>query len=58
LIGEDGVVGDSVGAGASNLAEEEATETAVAFDRGFLLVVCVDEIELAGAVREVPGDAL
>lgn len=52
------MVGDRVGAGAGNLAKEQATETAVAFDFSFLLVVGVDEIELAGAVREFPGDAL
>lgn len=58
LIGEYGVVGDSVGTGAGNLALEETPKTTVASDLGFLLVVGVEEIELAGAVREVPGDAL
>jgi hypothetical protein len=57
LIGKDGVVGDGVGAGAGNLAEEEAPETAGSFDLDFLLIVGVDKIELAGAIREVPGDA-
>lgn len=58
LIGEYDVVGDGVGARAGDLAEEEASEAAKSFDLGFLLVVHIEKIELAGAVREIPGDAL
>jgi hypothetical protein len=58
LIGEYGMVGDGVSPRAGDLAEEQASETAVAFDLGFLLIVGIEKIELAGAVREVPGDAL
>jgi len=58
LICEDGMVGDGVGAGAGDLAEEEAAETAMVFKLGFLLVVGVEEIEMAGAVLKVLGNVL
>jgi hypothetical protein len=52
------VVGNRIGAGAGDLAEEEAAEPAMALKFAFLLVVGVEEIELAGAIRKIAGDAL
>jgi hypothetical protein len=57
LIGEDGVVCDRVGAGAGDLAKKKAVETAVAFKLAFLLVIDVEEINLAAPIRQILGDA-
>lgn len=54
LVGEDGMVGDGVCAGARDLAEEETleAESAGTLELAFLLVVDVDEVELTGTARE------
>src|SRR5579863_2493285 len=57
LVGEDGVVGDGVGPRAGDLAKEESLEATRRFELGFLLVVDVEQIELARAVCELLGDA-
>jgi hypothetical protein len=57
LIGEDGMVGDGVGAGAGDLSEKEALKAADGFQFPLLLVVDVEEIELTGAIVKLFGDA-
>jgi len=57
LIGEDGVVCNRISAGTSNLSKEQATKTNTPFELAFLLVIYVEEIKLAAAIREILGDA-
>jgi len=52
------VVGDGVGPGTGDLAKKEATKASAAFELPFLLVVHVEQIELAGAPRKFMGEPL
>ena len=52
------MVGDRIGAGALDLAEEETAKTTVALKLAFLLVVDVEKIKFTGAVRELPRNVL
>lgn len=59
-MGEDAVIGQRVGAGAIDFAEKEANETAGAhlLEFAFLLVVDVEDVELAGAAGACFGGGL
>ena len=51
------MVCDRISAGTSNLSKEQATKTNTPFELAFLLVIYVEEIKLAAAIREILGDA-
>ncbi len=55
LVGHDFVVGDGVGAGATDLAEKEPLESRLAFDHVILLMIHVEEVKLAGSFRKNMG---
>lgn len=52
------MVGNGVGAGAGDLAEKKTSEATRAFELAFLLIIDVEQVEFAGAISKLAGDAL
>lgn len=51
------MVGDGIGAGAGDLAEKKTPKATSALEFAFLLVVDVEQVELARAIGKFAGEA-